>query len=122
MEFDKPGGNGHDDDHADAEISAEKKSRLHYCGNCQKETVFTPWISVVLLFCPKLDRPYPLIPAEDYAACTNSCGALFDLVSKAQESHETTRIAGDWTRAVIIFIDGTGADIKTKGKEFVGQA
>ena len=67
----------------------------------------------ILLFAPALSKPYPLIPAEDYRVC-GACDAVFTLVNRAADAHPTTRQAGPWTRAIIVFADGHGVDVKAK--------
>ena len=83
------------------------------CGQCRKSGTFTAPVSVILLFAPGLGKPYPLIPAEDYRVC-GACDAIFTLVNRAVEAHPTTRSAGPWTRAIVVFSDGHGVDVKAK--------
>ena len=83
------------------------------CGQCRKTGTFTAAVSVVLVFAPGLHKPYPLIPAEDYRVC-GACDAIFTLVNRAADAHPITRGAGPWTRAIIVFADGHGVDVKAK--------
>jgi hypothetical protein len=83
------------------------------CGQCRKSGTFTAPVSVILLFAPGLSKPYPLIPAEDYRVC-GACDAIFTLVNRAADAHPTTRQAGPWSRAIIVFTDGHGVDVKAK--------
>jgi hypothetical protein len=83
------------------------------CGVCRKTGQFTAPVSVILVFAPALAKPYPLIPAEDYLVC-GACDAIFTLVNRAVEAHPTTRAAGAWTRAIVVFSDGHGVDVKAK--------
>ena len=83
------------------------------CGHCRKSGTFTAPVSVILVFAPALSKPYPLIPAEDYRVC-GSCDAIFTLVNRTVDAHPTTRQAGSWTRAIIVFADGHGVDVKAK--------
>ncbi|HEY2029936.1 MAG TPA: hypothetical protein VGH20_12085 [Myxococcales bacterium] len=83
------------------------------CGVCRKTGQFTAPVSVILVFAPSMAKPYPLIPAEDYRVC-GACDAIFTLVSRAVEAHPTTRAAGPWTRAIVVFSDGHGVDVKAK--------
>jgi hypothetical protein len=83
------------------------------CGVCRKTGQFTAPVSVILVFAPALTKPYPLIPAEDYRVC-GACDAIFTLVNRAVEAHPTTRTAGPWTRAIVVFSDGHGVDVKAK--------
>jgi hypothetical protein len=92
------------------------------CGQCRKSGTFTAPISVILLFAPGLAKPYPLIPAEDYRVC-GSCDAIFTLVNRAAEAHPQTRAAGPWSRAIVVFSDGHGVDVKAKrGQQQVAMA
>lgn len=70
-------------------------------------------VSVILVFAPGLTKPYPLIPEEDYRVC-EACDAVFTLVSKAVDAHATTRQAGSWSRAIVVFSDGHGVDVKAR--------
>jgi hypothetical protein len=83
------------------------------CSHCRKSGNFTAPVSVILVFAPGLTKPYPLIPAEDYRVC-GACNAIFTLVTRATEAHPTTREAGAWTRAIIVFADGHGVDVKAR--------
>ena len=83
------------------------------CKVCRSGNCFTPPISVILVFAPRLERPYPLIPADDYQICSQ-CDAIFTMVDKAVASHNVTRQSGPWTRAILIFIDGQGLDIAAR--------
>ncbi len=83
------------------------------CGQCRKSGNFTSPVSVILLFAPGLDKPYPLIPAEEYRVCS-SCDAVFTLVNRAAEAHPQTRQAGPWSRAIVVFSDGHGVDVKAR--------
>jgi len=83
------------------------------CGVCRKTGQFTAPVSVIQVFAPGMAKPYPLIPAEDYRVC-GACDAIFTLVNRAVEAHPTTRAAGPWTRAIVVFSDGHGVDVKAK--------
>jgi hypothetical protein len=83
------------------------------CKNCRGNGAFTEPISVILVFAPGLDRPYPLIPADDYSVCSQ-CDAVFALVDRASQSHNITREAGPWSRAILLFADGRGLDVTAK--------
>ena len=83
------------------------------CQACGTDREFSKPVSVILLFAPGLEKPYPLIPAEDYSVC-KACDAVFTLVDKAASSHPMTRDAGSWTRAVVVFSDGHGLEVKAK--------
>ena len=83
------------------------------CGLCRKTGTFTAPVSVILVFAPGMNKPYPLIPAEDYRVCS-ACDAIFTLVNRAVDAHPTTRAAGPWSRAIVVFSDGHGVDVKAK--------
>src|SRR5712691_3134370 len=75
------------------------------CGQCRKSGTFTAPVSVILLFAPALSKPYRVCRA---------CAAIFTLVTRAADAHPPTRQAGPWTRAIIVFADGHGVDVKAK--------
>lgn len=81
----------------------------------------TPAVAVVLVFAPGLERPYPLIPSEDYRYC-DQCDAVFTFVEKAIAAHASTRAdaVGPATRAVVLFDDGDSQNVELG--EFVGLA
>lgn len=91
------------------------------CGACRKVGQFSATVSIVLLFAPGLQKPYPLIPAEDYRVC-NACESIFNFVDKAVEAHPVVRNAGLWTRAIVVFSDGIGVDVKAKRSGAMAQA
>lgn len=95
-----------------SEVENENEESLT-CGVCRKTGGFTAPVSVILVFAPGMAKPYPLIPAEDYRVC-GACDAIFTLVNRAVEAHPTTRQAGPWTRAIVVFSDGHGVDVKAK--------
>jgi hypothetical protein len=92
---------------------SEEKTETLMCGSCRKTGAFTAPVSVILLFAPGLERPYPLIPAEDYRVC-GACDAVFTLIDRASQAHPTTRTAGPWSRAIVVFVDGHGVDVRAK--------
>ena len=91
----------------------EEKNETLMCGSCRRSGTFTTPVSVILLFAPGLERPYPLIPAEDYRVC-GACDAVFTLIDRACAAHPMTRSAGPWSRAVVVFSDGHGVDVRAK--------
>ena len=95
-----------------ADVENENEESLT-CGVCRKVGQFTAPVSVILVFASGMAKPYPLIPAEDYRVCS-ACDAIFTLVNRAVEAHPTTRAAGPWTRAIVVFSDGHGVDVKAK--------
>lgn len=83
------------------------------CASCRLRGHFTAPVSVIVVFAPGLAEPYPLIPAEHYQVC-GACDAVYTFVDKATEAHPQTRGAGPWTRAIVVYADGRGADVKAK--------
>lgn len=81
------------------------------CGSCGKSGQFTEPVSVVLVFAAQLAKPYPLIPDEDYRIC-GACTAIFTFIDKAVDAHPVVRTSGPWSRAVVLFSDGHGMDVK----------
>jgi hypothetical protein len=113
-------------EHGDPTIPAN----LH-CTLCNRETTFSAGISVILVFAPGLKVPYPLIAAEGYRVCTHveikdgkklHCDSVFNMVDRAQDAHPTTRMAGGWTRAVVVLNDGNGIDVRNPRSLPVAQA
>lgn len=102
------------------DMADENESSLT-CGQCRKSGHFTSPVSVILLFAPGLAKPYPLIPAEDYRVCS-ACDAIFTLVNRAAEAHPQTREAGPWSRAIVVFADGHGVDVKAKRQQQMALA
>jgi hypothetical protein len=96
-----------------SEVDDDGSTEPLTCGVCRKVGEFTAPVSVILVFAPGMAKPYPLIPAEDYRVCS-ACDAIFTLVNRAVEAHPTTRAAGPWTRAIVVFSDGHGVDVKAK--------
>src|SRR4051812_37226077 len=95
-----------------SDVESENEDGLT-CGVCRRVGHFPARVSVILVFAPGMAKPYPLIPAEDYRVC-GACDAIFTLVNRAVEAHPTTRDAGAWTRAIVVFADGHGVDVKAK--------
>src|SRR5947209_3371806 len=93
--------------------AGEENQETLMCGSCRKTGTFTSPVSVILVFAPGLERPYPLIPAEDYRVC-GACDAVFTLVDRAAQAHPVTKDAGPWTRAIVVFTDGHGVDVRAK--------
>lgn len=94
-------------------VGGEEKGETLMCGACRRTGTFTAPVSVILLFAPGLERPYPLIPAEDYRVC-GACDAVFTLIDRAASAHPMTKTAGPWSRAVVVFVDGHGVDVRAK--------
>jgi hypothetical protein len=91
----------------------EAKTDSLTCGTCRRTGHFNAPVSVILVFAPELAKPYPLIPADEYRVCS-ACDAIFTLVNRAVEAHPATREAGPWSRAIVVFADGHGIDIKAR--------
>ena len=97
-------------------MAEEQGEEVVTCGSCRRTGGFSEAVSVILVFAPGLERPYPLIPAEDYRVCTR-CDAVFTLIDRAVEGHTVTQSVGHWTRAIVIFTDGAGLDVAAKDVE-----
>lgn len=90
------------------------------CGCCGQPTQLTSDIVVLVIFAPGLRKPYPLIPEHPYRVCNRAgCDSTWRFITRAAEAHSMTRSAAvdDWTRCVIVFSDGAGADIKNEVME-----
>lgn len=96
-----------------SEVEKQENDESLTCGICRKTGSFTAPVSVILVFAPGMAKPYPLIPAEDYRVC-GACDAIFTLINKAVDAHPITRSAGPWSRAIVVFSDGHGVDVKAK--------
>ena len=92
------------------------------CRVCRRNGSFTAPISVVLVFAHQLEKPFPLIPSEEYRVCA-ACEALYRFIDKAIATHPTTREAGPWTRTIVLFDDGQGVEVTPeRGRQFVAMA
>ena len=103
-------------DDEDSERELEPEEQVLSCGNCRRSGGFSKPVSVLLVYAPGLERPYPLVPDAEYRVC-NRCDAIFALIDKACEHHATMSQAGPWTRAIVIFDDGAGLDVAAKREE-----
>ena len=93
------------------------------CGCCNQPVMLTPDITVVVVFLPALYKPYVLIPEHPYRVCNRAgCDSTWRFVTRACEAHEKTRGAGTWTRAIIVFSTGAGADVKNEVDELKGTS
>ena len=81
------------------------------CGICNTKGKLSPPVTVAIVWLPGLERPYPLEPGDaEYQVCL-ACSALHRFVSAAVLNNPTTRAAGNWTRAIVIFDTGEGYDV-----------
>jgi hypothetical protein len=99
------------------------------CNVCQKETIFTAPVSATLLFAPGLTEPYVMLPPGSYRVCKGTeaepCQGIFNFVSLLQDAHDVISKVGRWTRAVVLFQDGSVADVAnetTASNNFVPTA
>lgn len=85
------------------------------CGYCHGRDSWLPAMSAVVLFAPALAAPHVLIPTDDSEI--HSCEhAVYAAIDKLQGLRATTRDAGLWTRAIIMFENGNGVDVKHRGR------
>ena len=94
----------------------DSEAQVLTCGSCRRTGGFSEPVSVILVFAPGLERPYPLIPSEEYRVC-NRCDAIFAFLDRATALHHIVSLAGPWTRAIVIFADGAGLDVAAKREE-----
>ena len=94
----------------------DSEAQVLTCGSCRRTGGFSEPVSVILVFAPGLERPYPLIPAEEYQVCTR-CDAVFAFIDRACALHATVSAAGLWTRAIVLFSDGAGLDVAARREE-----
>lgn len=80
------------------------------CGACGKPGKLSSSAAVILVWAPGLDRPYPLIPEEEYRVCM-ACDAIRGLVERAVAAHPVVSAAGRWTVALVVFDAGDGYTI-----------
>lgn len=93
------------------------------CPVCRERTSWSAEVVVILVFAPALPKPYPLIAAEGYRYCVSGgCDALVQLVRKAVDAHPVTRGAGQWSRAIVLHADGSGANLIWKGGGVLARA
>lgn len=85
------------------------------CRTCRRKDSFTAPVSVVLVFAPHLAKPHPLIPDGDYRVCAG-CEALYKFVDRAVHGHPVTKDAGTWSKAIVLFADGQGVEVKPERK------
>jgi hypothetical protein len=92
----------------------EQEQRL--CGACRKETAFTARVSSITVWAPGLALAVPMIPNDHLRICsTGKCDAAFELVHNSFRCHPETRAAtGAWTKAVVLFEDGRGINLRAK--------
>jgi hypothetical protein len=81
------------------------------CGSCGARGRLSSSAAMILVWAPRLERPYPLIPLEEYRVCMG-CDAIRSLVEKAVAAHPALSAAGRWTTALIVFDAGDGYTIR----------
>jgi len=91
-----------------------------HCGHVQ----FSAAVSVIVVWAHGLRVAVPMIPQDELRVCaTGSCGAAHRLVSRAFDVHpETQTSAGPWTRALIVFEDGNGVEIRNAAGQILACA
>ncbi|HYS11164.1 MAG TPA: hypothetical protein VEP66_20680 [Myxococcales bacterium] len=90
------------------------------CGHVE----FSAAISVIVVWAHGLRLAVPMIPKDELRLCaTGNCGAAHRLVSRAFDVHpETQESVGDWKRALIVFEDGNGMEIRNRSGETLACA
>lgn len=75
---------------------------------------FSAAVSVIVVWAHGLRVAVPMIPQDELRVCgSGNCRAAHRLVCRAFEVHpETQTAAGPWTRALIVFEDGNGVEIR----------
>ena len=80
-------------------------------------------LAVVLLWVPGKDRPLALFTDDLLKCCLNpKCKSAWCLADKIQDSHPGVRYSQRWTRALLVFDDGKGADIPRSAHPSPGPA
>jgi hypothetical protein len=93
------------------------------CPVCGERARWSAEVSVILVFAPGLPRPYPLIASEGYRYCVGGgCDALLQMVRRAVDAHPVTRVAGQWSRAIVLHADGSGTNVVWKGGTELARA
>jgi len=80
------------------------------CGHVE----LTAAVSVIVVWAHGLRVAVPMIPQDELRVCaTGNCGAAHRIISRAFEVHpETQQAVGPWMRALIVFEDGNGVEIR----------
>ncbi len=91
-----------------------------HCGHVQ----FSAAVSVIVVWAHGLRVAVPMIPQDELRVCgSGNCRAAHRLVSRAFEVHpETQTTAGPWTRALIVFEDGNGVEIRNAAGQVLACA
>ncbi|MFL5311995.1 MAG: hypothetical protein ACJ79H_16305 [Myxococcales bacterium] len=90
------------------------------CGRVE----FSAAVSVIVVWAHGLTVAVPMIPKDELRVCgSGNCDAAYRLISRAFEVHPETQMAvGAWRRALIVFEDGNGVEIRNKGAEKLAVA
>jgi len=93
------------------------------CSQCGR-VEFTPAVSVIIVWANGLRVAVPMIPEQELRICsTGKCWATHRLVSRAFEAHPETQVAlGPWKRALIVFEDGNGVEIRNAAGQVLACA
>jgi hypothetical protein len=89
---------------------AEEYDEVQVCGRCRDSEWSAP-VAVVLVWHGNVERPVPLIPAEEYCVCRKCRSSVTEFVGRACASSAKTRDRGLWSRAIVFYDDGTGKDL-----------
>ena len=86
---------------------------LRECSRCGR-VEFSAAVSVIVVWAHGLNVAVPMIPKDELRVCgTGNCDAAHRLISRAYEVHpETQRAVGAWKRALIVFEDGHGVELR----------
>jgi len=85
------------------------------CSRCGR-VEFSAAVSVIIVWVQGLNVAVPMIPKDELRICgTGNCDAAHRLISRAYEVHPETQMAvGGWKRALIVFEDGQGVEIRNE--------
>jgi len=100
--------------------SAGAEVPLIRCGRVE----FSAAVGVIVVWAHGLTVAVPMIPKDELRVCgSGNCDAAHRLISRAFEVHPETQMAvGPWRRALIVFEDGNGVEIRNKGAEKLAVA
>ena len=89
------------------------------CGHVE----FSAAVSVIVVWAHGLTVAVPMIPKDELRVCgSGNCDAAHRLISRAFEVHPETQMAVAWRRALIVFEDGNGVEIRNRGAENLAVA
>ena len=83
------------------------------CDACKTGEHFSAVVRVIVVWAPGLTLGYPLITDDRLKVCLG-CDAGFTLVGRAVDAHPVVRMAGQWTKALLVFDDGHGLQLNAR--------